>query len=169
LVLNSYMYYESLTLKELMATPLPPISYQRKMVFRPTLAEAKYTYNLLNKQIFANKLRMPTLDIGPRRRKYWGMCVGSIDQFSNGSFCTIKLMDKWYCRQWFITILAHEMAHQYQWDVNGPKRERTGKDWLMSHGPSFFEFRNRLAEHDIPLKTAQRMRRWFKYQDLFKT
>jgi hypothetical protein len=163
------MYYERLTLKELMASPLPPISAQRRLMFRPTLAEAKYTYNLLNEQVFAGELTRPTIILGARRRKWWGMCEGSIDQFSNGSYCTIQLMDKWFCRQWFVTVLAHEMTHQYQWDINGPEREEAGKDWIMSHGPSFFAFRNRLAEHNIPLKTAQRMRKWFKYQDLFKT
>jgi len=163
------MYYESLTLKELMDTPLPPITYQRRLMFRPTLAEAKYTYNLLNKQVFAGELLMPTLDIAARRQKYWGMCIGSIEQHKTGSYCEIELMDKWHCRQWFVTILAHEMAHQHQWDINGPARARQGKDWLMSHGPSFFTFRNRLGEHNIPLKTAHRMRKWFKYQDLFKT
>ena len=163
------MYYEGLTLKELMDTPLPLVSYQRRLMFRPTLAEAKYTYNLLNKQVFANSLHMPTLYIAPRRRTYWGMCEGSINQYSTGSYCEIKLMDKWHCRQWFVTILAHEMAHQHQWDVNGPARAIEGKDWLMSHGPSFFTFRNRLAEHNIPLKTSHSKRRWFKNQDLFKT
>jgi hypothetical protein len=163
------MYYESLTLKELMASPLPPISYQKRLLFRPTLAEAKYTYNLLNEQVFASELIRPTIILGPRRRKWWGMCEGSIDQHSNGSYCKIQLMDKWFCRQWFITVLAHEMAHQYQWDINGPERAEAGKDWIMSHGPSFFAFRNRLEEHDIPLKTAQRMRKWFKYQDMLKT
>ena len=79
------MYYESLTLKELMDTPLPPITYQRRLMFRPTLAEAKYTYNLLNKQVFAGELLIPTLDIAPRRQKYWGMCIGSIEQHSTGS------------------------------------------------------------------------------------
>jgi hypothetical protein len=138
-------------------------------MFRPTLAEAEYTYNLLNKQVFANKLTMPAIKLGPRRRTYWGMCEGSIEKYPTGSYCEILLMDKWYCRQWFITILAHEMAHQHQWDIDGPKRERSGKPAIMSHGPSFFKFRNRLEEHNIPLKTAQRMRRWFKYQDLFKT
>lgn len=163
------MYYEGLTLKELMDTPLPPISYQRRLMFRPTLTEAKYTYNLLNEQVFANQLHMPTIEIGPRRRSYWGMCLGSLDKYSTGSYCTIKLMDKWYCRQWFVAILAHEMAHQHQWDIHGPEREADGKLALMSHGPSFFTFRNRLEEHNIPLKTAHRMRKWFKYQDLFKT
>jgi hypothetical protein len=39
----------------------------------------------------------------------------------------------------------------------------------MSHGPSFFTFRDELSAVNIPLKTAHSQRKWFKYQDLFKT
>lgn len=97
------------------------------------------------------------------------MCMGeTTEQVSYGSYCKIRMMDKWYCPQWMVTTLAHEMAHQYQWDIIGPEREYNGKDWLMSHGPSFFQFRNRLAEHHIPLKTSHSTRCWFKHQDMFK-
>jgi hypothetical protein len=77
-------------------------------------------------------------------------------------------MDKWFCMQWFITTLAHEMVHQYQWDIIGPEREQEGKDWLMSHGPSFYQFKDGMKDYNISLKTAHSQRRWFKHQDLFK-
>jgi len=109
------MYYEGLTLKELMATPLPPITYQKKLMYRPSLEEAIYTYN-----------------------------------------------------QWFITTLAHEMCHQYQWDVQGIERRKIGKEPIMSHGPSFFELRDKLKKHGISLKSAHGRKRWFKHQDFFK-
>lgn len=96
------------------------------------------------------------------------MCMGHIQKTSTGSHCTIRMMDKWFCPQWFVTTLAHEMVHQYQWDVLGPERQENGKDWLMSHGPSFFEFKPDLEDYDISLKTAHSQRRWFKHQDLFK-
>lgn len=96
------------------------------------------------------------------------MCMGDIYRDITGSHCRIRLMDKWFCPQWFITTLAHEMVHQYQWDVLGPEREQEGKDWLMSHGPSFYQFRPQLHEHNISLKTAHSQRRWFKHQNLFK-
>jgi hypothetical protein len=78
------------------------------------------------------------------------------------------MMDKWFCPQWFVTTLAHEMVHQFQWDVLGPERQDNGKDWLMSHGPSFYAFREDLEPHNISLKVAHSQRRWFKHQDLFK-
>jgi hypothetical protein len=78
------------------------------------------------------------------------------------------MMDKFFCPQWFVTTLAHEMVHQYQWDIIGPEREHDGKEWLMSHGPSFFQFREEMEWHEISLKTAHSQRRWFKHQNLFK-
>jgi hypothetical protein len=53
-----------------------------------------------------------------------------------------------------ITVLAHEMVHQYQWDIYSVKRERQGLTNIMSHGPSFFEWKDRLAEFAIDLRTA---------------
>lgn len=77
-------------------------------------------------------------------------------------------MDKWYCKQWLVNTLAHEMCHQYQWDIIGNQRLIEGKQPIMSHGPSFFVFREQLKEHGINLKTAHSKRKWFKYQNLFK-
>jgi hypothetical protein len=77
-------------------------------------------------------------------------------------------MDKWYSRQWLITVLAHEMCHQYQWDVQGLERLKKGKEPIMSHGPSFFVFRDKLKEHGIALKSAHSKRRWFLHQNMFK-
>lgn len=163
------MYYDGdLTLKELMDFPLPTIQRQKKLGFKPTLVQAQHIYYLLNENVFNNELIMPEILIKPRCRKYWGICYGEFEPHENGSYCQIKLMDKWYCIQWFITILAHEMAHQHQWDVHGPEREKLGKDWLMSHGPSFFAFRKNLAEHNIPLRTSYSQKAWFKHQNLLK-
>jgi hypothetical protein len=77
-------------------------------------------------------------------------------------------MDKWFCAQWAVTVIAHEMVHQHQWDIEGPKRWRKGKDFLMSHGPTFFRFRDKLEKYGISLKTAHSQRKWFKHQDLFR-
>jgi len=141
---------------------------QKRLPFRPTIRQTKYLYELLNHEVFSDKLKTPIIDVAPRRRKYWGMCIGSYEKDHTGSYCRIDLMDKYFSVQWFVTILAHEMSHQYQWDIIGPEREIQGKDPIMSHGPSFFTFREQLAEHYIPIKSAHSMRKWFKYQDLFK-
>lgn len=162
-------YFTRFDLVDIMRLPLPTITDQRKLVYRPSAREVVHVYELLNHYVFDNSLTRPRIEIIPRCRKYWGMCMGERSSvLSKGSFCKIRMMDKWYCPQWMVTTLAHEMAHQYQWDIEGPEREYNGKNWIMSHGPSFFQFRNRLAEHYIPLKTAHSTRCWFKHQDMFK-
>ena len=106
-----------------------------------------------------------------RCRTYWGYCIAkdvTPDMETNKSNCIIRLSDKWYCKQWLILTLAHEMCHQYQWDINSKIRMKYDLKPLMSHGPSFFIHKNKLARHGIPLKKALGTRRWFTYQNLFK-
>jgi SprT-like family len=161
--------FRNTDLREIMREDLPNIAYQKRLMYRTDLKEVQQLYRLINKQIFNNQLEMPFIEVAPRCRKYWGICFG--DETKKGwrqSYCKIKLMDKWYCRQWLVTILAHEMCHQYQWDIIGEERLKQGKDRLMSHGPSFFIFRDKLAKHGISLKTSHSKRRWFKHQNLFK-
>jgi hypothetical protein len=154
----------SKSLVELMLTPLPNITAQKRLTYRPSLKEVIKTYDLLNREIFNNELHRPEIQLGIRR-KAWGWCQGFIKYRDTGSRCIIKLSDKWYCKQWMITVLAHEMSHQYQWDIIALQREEQGKDAIMSHGPSFFIYRKRMKEHGIHLKVAHRWRKWFKYQD----
>lgn len=151
-------------LHDLMLTPLPCRSQQRRLPYRPSQREVHKMYDILNKEIFGGRLKRPEIQMG-QLKKAWGWCQGNTHLYKSGSYCKIRLSDKWYCIQWFIITLAHEMAHQYQWDILGPKRTTKGKDFLMSHGPSFFQHRNRLQRHNIPLKTAFRIKTWFAYQN----
>jgi len=152
-----------------MESPLPSIGQQKRLSYRTNINEVTRLYKMLNWYIFDNALSMPTLEVVPRCRKYWGMCYGSYDApIRNRSSCKIRLMDKWYCKQWLVAVLAHEMCHQYQWDIQGLERRKVGKDPIMSHGPSFFVFRDRLKKHGISLKGAHSRRKWFLYQNLFK-
>lgn len=162
------MRITNLSLSELMELPLPAIYLQKRLCFRPSPRFLHHTFELINHTIFNNELKKPKLELHSNCRKYWGVCMGNLTTIRSGSYCHIVLMDKFFCAQWFITTLAHEMVHQYQWDILGPMREEDGKNWLMSHGPSFFNFRNTLHENNISLKTAHSQRRWFKHQDLFK-
>ena len=157
-----------MNLRNLMNLPLPNLYQQRRLHFRPSQYQVHYVYDLLNDSVFANRLMKPEIIVRPRCREFWGMCQGETQMRHTGSYCQIHLMDKWISAQWMIATLAHEMVHQYQWDIEGPEREEEGRESLMSHGPSFFQFRSLLEEHGIPLKTAHSMRRWYIYQDLFK-
>ena len=153
-------------LYQLMQAPLPPIMEQKRLGYRPTLREVKNYYKLINDSIFDGQLVQPEIQLMARCRKYWGMCYGGWTKVPRrNTFCKIRLMDKFYSRSWMISILAHEMVHQYQWDIDGPIRLANGKERILSHGPSFFKFKNRMAEHGIILKVAQRRGKWFKNQD----
>lgn len=161
--------FKNKSLHELMLEDLPSISQQKRLTYRTTHAEVTALYRLINKTIFNNKLLMPELEVAPRCREYWGLCFGSfIRPTARKSNCKIRLMDKWYCRQWLIIVLAHEMCHQYQWDIQGMERLKRGRQPLMSHGPSFFVFRDKLKKYGISLKGAHSKRKWFKHQNLFK-
>jgi hypothetical protein len=154
---------------EIMESPLPSIGQQKRLSYRTDINEVTRLYKMLNWYIFDYKLSMPVLEVVPRCRKYWGMCYGEEKRFPyRKSQCKIRLMDKWYCKQWLVTTLAHEMCHQYQWDIIGNERWEQGKQPIMSHGPSFFIFKETLKKHGISLKTAHSRRRWFKYQNLFR-
>jgi hypothetical protein len=161
---NSQLY-------QLMITDLPPRTFQKRLRYRTNQREVLALFKVINKEIFNDKLPTPKIEVQSNCRKYWGICEanGLYPKYqSYKSNCTIRLSDKWYCKQWLITTLAHEMCHQYQWDVESHKRIKEGKKPLMSHGPSFFIWREKLHKHGIPLKTAHRMRHWFKHQSMFK-
>ena len=154
-------------IRAIMEAPLPSITYQKRKGFRVGPAEVKYAYKIVNRYVFDNQLRMPEITIGITR-DYWGMCMGSCVVYPTGSYCRIKLSDKWFCPQWFMNVIAHEMAHQYQWDIDRYDRADNGLEPIMSHGPSFFMWRDRFAQYGLTLKTANGQKRWFDHQDFTK-
>lgn len=146
-------------LRELMHTALPPISIQKRKLYRPKLSEVKQIYDILNRYVFDNQLVRPPIQIGVYK-KYWGLCLGHEKFQRKGTYCKIKLVDKWYCVQWLVTTLAHEMVHQYEWDVLRKP---------MTHRQSFFIWKSKLAKFNIDLKTYHGSGKWFKYQDFTKS
>lgn len=153
----------------MMKEDLPPIGQQKRLNYRTSKSEVIGYYKLINKLIFNNQLQMPDIEVSARCRKYWGICIGNHEKVKyRQTHCKIKLMDKWFCRQWLLTTLAHEMCHQYQWDILGDQRINEGKERIMSHGKSFYLFREKLAMHGISLKRSHGQKRWFKTQNLFK-
>jgi hypothetical protein len=158
------------TLQQMMYEDMPGLTYQKRQAYRTSHREIVGLFKLLNKEIFNNRLPLPEFRVLQRSQDYWGMCAAKhfVPTNNKRSNCVITLNNKWYCKQWLIMTLAHEMCHQYQWDVISFKRQKEGKKPLMSHGPSFFIFRDRLAKHGIPLRRAHSIRKWFKHQNLFK-
>lgn len=164
-------------ISQYMNAELPSISVQKRLPFRPQQDEAEALYRAINKHIFDNQLTQPNIKIGSLKG-CWGRCNWMQDRQRTstwgkyGTWCSIDIMDKWISPQWFCTTLAHEMVHQYQWDIyrwdhldyhGTPMFEGSG-----AHGPSFHAWRPAMAEWGISLKISHGQKRWYRHQDLFK-
>ena len=157
-------------LRRIMELELPSITYQRRKQFRPADQDVAYAYKIINRHIFDNSLKMPPIEQGVLR-KAWGICEWH-NQPENGSWVKIRLMDKWFCPQWFMNTLAHEMVHQYQWEIyrwehldyyGRPMYEFSG-----GHGASFYMWRERFKHYGLNLKIYHSQKRWFRHQDFTK-
>jgi hypothetical protein len=159
-------------LSRIMKEELPSLSYQRRMLYRTTEKEVLSLFRILNREVFNNKLSTPKFEVVSNCRDYWGFCIGDeygIEEVNKkSSHCLLRVSDKWFCKQWLVMMLAHEMCHQYQWDVIGKRRMKRGKEPHLSHGPTFFIFKEKLARFGIPLnREATSKDHWFSYQSLF--
>ena len=141
---------------DLMTAPLPSKNKQRKLVFRPTRELANQTYAALNNIIFDNKLNPNPTILFRSFPKQWGWCHQHTDD-KDAHYCKIRLIRRFYCSQWFTTVLAHEMCHVYEWEVL--RIEAT-------HAAEFFMFKDALRSIGIPLEEAYCTQRWFKYQNI---
>ena len=140
---------------KLMQEPLPTIGQQKRFAHRTTVEEVTGLYHLINALVFDSKLIRPEIEVKSRCRQYWGMCYGEVHDDDNlRPFCKIRMMQRWYAKQWVIVILAHEMCHQYQWMNLAPERVAKKQDLIMSHGPSFFLFRDNFSRLHIYILTS---------------
>lgn len=142
----------------LMQTTLPNRSTQRRKLYRPGIDELHRVYDLINEFIFDHALTRPEITT-VNSRKFLGQCVGTNDS------CRIVLNDRWYCVQWMVITLAHEMAHQYQWEVIGNDRVAMGKKRKMGHHNTFYIHKPRMTEYGIMLKRHINHEAWFEHLD----
>lgn len=153
-----------------MNEPLPSLTDQRKRTYRPTLRQIKNLYKLINYEIFKNKLQIPEIKL-IKKSGCFGYCLGKGrwgSPYPTGSYCIISLNNKFFSKHWLITTLAHEMVHQYQWDIYSGKRKKQGKKPIMSHGPSFYAWKSKFQKCGITLKRHYSPEKWFMYQKLDK-
>jgi hypothetical protein len=158
-------------ISQYMTAPLPCVSEQKRLPFRPLPDETEALYKCINRHVFDNQLTQPEIVLATLQ-KAWGRCHWLDDRQrrsswgKHGTWCRIELYDKWFCPQWFCNTLAHEMVHQYQWDIE--RFDNTGfniRENSGAHGPSFFAWRDRFAYWGLHLKTAHGQKRWFRHQD----
>ena len=60
-------------ISQYMTAPLPCVSEQKRLPFRPTLEEAHALYKCINRNIFDNQLTQPEIDLY-QQQKTWGLC-----------------------------------------------------------------------------------------------
>lgn len=158
-------------LRRIMTAELPSLTYQRRKLFRPSPQDVVYAYDLINRQVFKNQLYRPDIKMG-RVGKAWGSCQWHWAEQRTGSYCDMWVADKWFCPQWFMNVLAHEMVHQWQWDVyRWDYQDYFGRDPntdSSGHGPSFFAWREEFDYYGLNLKSWHRTKKWFKHQDFAK-
>ena len=147
-----------------MATPLPSKRVQRRGNYKPTRQQIIDVYNAINVEVFNGQLVRPSI-LTRSLAKEWGWCVIQDDATTQ---VKLKIDKTIYCIQWFVTILAHEMVHQYQWQVNGPVLKSNNQDPILDHGETFLAFKGKLAEFGIPLLEMYDGQKWFAHQDLMK-
>ena len=156
-------------IKRIMEAELPSRTYQRRKLYRPDPAEVVYAYNVINRHVFGGQLRRPDIYVKSHLRRIWGSCSWLDRKQYTGSYCYIQLSDKYFCQQWFYQVLAHEMVHQWQWDIYRWDHEeyfdRKMYEKSGAHGPSFYAWRERFGHYGLNLKTSHSQRRWFMHQD----
>ena len=106
-------------------------------MYTTTVRSARITYTKLNRLLFEGKLPPSSqivFDIGAIN-KSWAYC----EKIKDG--VKIKLAPNYKSKHFFITILAHEMVHVWEYLTWGK----------MTHGPRFFEFKETFQKHGIEL------------------
>lgn len=157
-------------LELLLSKKLPCISKQKRKEYKTNVVEITELYGILNKYIFDNKLILPEIVMLNKPKQYLGMCkaISFFPTDRDKSNCVLYIATNWICQQWLIMILAHEMCHQYQWDIDSFKRISEGKMPIISHGPSFFLYRDKLKSYNIALRRTYSLSVWYKTQNLSK-
>ena len=116
-----------------------------------SVSEILFLHGLLNNAIFDNMLGTPTIKISNYCRRYWAYCQGDIKNEKPTTL--ICLHDRWKSLSFLITVLGHEMIHQYQWESGVEYYRRTKSD-PMDHGDTFYAFADKFDYFNIPLNEA---------------
>ncbi len=108
--------------------------------FYPTKHLITRWFNILNEEIFNNQVH-PFYDIEILQKK--GCHAEHIPYEEEGEkvYGVLSIADRFINRNEFLFTLAHEMVHQWQWMT----LNRT------DHGESFFKWKNKFAQFEIPL------------------
>ena len=140
-------------LEHILKAPEPSNSHYRSMPYRPDDVEIASVFTAINDDIFGGILQQPKIRLS-RVKKTWGWCQGDYEIRDGQHWPSIKeiiVYPMYPGIHMFVAILGHEMVHQWQWTVNSIERLAMGKTPLMSHGPSFYQWRKAFEKRGLPL------------------
>lgn len=132
------------TLQKIIAKPIPNKDEYWRSNYRPSQQKVAHTYNLLNKVLFKGRLVRPKIAIY-QQREVWGWA-----NMLPGHRVDIGINHRYPCEQFFVAVLAHEMIHQWQWEVDAVKRIKQGLRVQTCHGENFQMWKNTFEKYQIP-------------------
>lgn len=109
------------------------------IVYRPTVKETRRWFDILNEQIFGNKLeyieciKVKRLKDAHAYFNYWPKHEEQDPE--------IDMNYKYQDKKMFVEILAHEMIHYFQYSFDEP----------LGHGPTFWAWRDNLKLKGLTL------------------
>jgi SprT-like family protein len=111
--------------------------------YRPTIKDVRKWAGVLNEVVFDGQVpKFRYVHIKTKRGQY-GACQPMIEPNTSERSCQLEMDEKFYSFRFFLSILAHEMIHCYQWIVTGEKPH---------HGKSFKAWKDKLESNKIPLR-----------------
>ncbi len=140
-------------LAQILEAPYPSNSHYRSMPYRPDEEASSSAFNAINDNIFGGILKQPPIRL-KRLKKTWGWCQGEFEIRGNGHWPYTKeivMYSMYPSVHLFVATLGHEMVHHWQWTINSVERMAQGKKPLMSHGPTFYQWRKAFAQQGLPL------------------
>ena len=119
--------------------------YGNDRAFTPRLNKVPLAFNILNRQIFNNKLKKPKIII---KRIHGALGYFEFNPYATKYCHKITLHNKFSNFKEFAEILGHEMIHYYQKLI---LRQNSAK-----HNKQFYGFKKKFAKLGLDLKRVYR-------------
>ena len=119
--------------------------YGCERVFEPKINKIPIVYNILNREIFNNRLKKPYINI---RRIHGALGLFEFNPYATKHCYKITLHNKFKNFQEFVEILGHEMVHYYQ--------KLVLKQNSAKHNKEFYSFKKRFKKNGLELKRIYR-------------
>ena len=116
------------------------IRNQTQNEFIPTKSVITRWFNIFNEEIFNGKIN-PFYDVEIKRKLGCHAEHIALEEDNGYMYGVLSMNERFNDKNEFLFTLAHEMVHQWQWMY----LDRT------DHGQSFWKWKSRLAQFEIPL------------------